>query len=169
MIKIYFCDNLKTIHENAFTETTFRTKDILISDNRQLSGNSLFASINKFKSVEEIEIRYNNFSEIPDEAFNKPQSKLWKLEIKGESIKTLGTRAFIGLDNLRELEISETDIDFIPEFAFEFRESSKYPIYIDLKSNFKKAGFRSECSSKYSPPNLVGFQSGWTLLKWNSF
>ena len=160
-IKIYGCSGLKFFNKNAFSKTLTKTEKITISFNERLGDLSVFQAINKLTAVREIELTYNNLSEIPSQAFNNNQTNLWHLTISGPSINKIGQRSFISLVNLKELHIGGTNIDFIPDFAFELKDSTNYPIYIylDNSSMISSNSFAENAFANTRRPTLLNLNN----------
>ena len=134
-IDIYACYQLTKIHKNAFAGTDLFIKSFLFSRNEKFSDNSIFEVISKFVNLEVLQLTKNNITEIPSNAFHKMacyQDKLRDLTIGGTSIREIGSRPFSQLRGLKYLTISDTSIDYIPEYAFEFDEESNQILRLDI-------------------------------------
>ena len=70
-IYIHFCENLFSIHENAFLNTDLYTTHVSILKTPKLTSpdNSLFKALSKFVNAEEIYVDNTNITEIPSNAF----------------------------------------------------------------------------------------------------
>ena len=150
------CSKLKTIHRNAFNTTDSVTNYVRIENNPLLTSpdNSIFEILSKFVLAHEIDLFYNNITEIPSNAFKNivgEQDELKILFLQGKSIHNLRNNAFSSLKSLEFLDISYTSIDFIPEIAFEFNEESEQQLIISL---FANRYLKSSELSEYSFTNL---------------
>ena len=139
-IFIINCTKLNKIHNNAFSETDLVTKILSIFSNPKLSStdNSIFEVISKFLSLEYIRLEDNNITEITSNAFQRVegyQDKLTYMRIGGKSIEKIGSRPFSLLRKLEYLDIYNTSIDYIPEYAFEFEEESNQRMTLRLIDN----------------------------------
>ena len=136
-IVIENCNQLVSIDKDAFFETNKITQILLIRNNERLSSNdnSIFKAISKFISLEHLSLEYNDIEEIPDYAFKSEigyQDNLSFINLRGKSLKKIGVKAFSSLRNLKKLIISETSIQFFPDYIFEFNEISDVELDIFL-------------------------------------
>ena len=162
-ITIINCKSLQKISANAFNGTDLVTKELIIMANERLSSpdQSIFKALSKFINVEQIQLIYNNITEIPWNAFfssaGNHTSKLWLLGIMGESITKLDNFAFYSLDNLKNLTIAYTSIQYIPEYAFYFERKTDKTLNLSLLSNFKlsASSFHSNALAYLQRPTAI--------------
>ena len=110
--------------------------------------------ISKFVNLEELYLVDNNITEIPSNAFQRIvgyQNNLDHITIEGFSFKKIGSRPFYSLRNLGQLDIFNTGIDYIPEYAFEFEEESNQIMGLRL-------GITQMNSSSFHQDSLTHFR-----------
>ena len=169
-IEIYKCHNLTKIHKNAFAETDLVTRELRFLSNYRLSSldNSIFEVFSKFVNLERLYVDFNNITEIPSNAFQRIegyQDKLSDLRFSGESIRKIGSRAFYSLRGLSSLEIYETFIDYIPEYAFEFEEESNERMTLTLGySKLNDSNFQKDVFSHFKRP--VDLNLGYAIFEY---
>ena len=165
VIYIYGCQNLKTIHRNAFNTTDSVTKSFDMTYNQALSlDNSFFEALSKFILLENLEIYESSITQIPSNAFQNivgEQDKLKHIRFLGSSLKKLGNKAFSKLKNLQTLNFHRTSIDFIPENAFVFNERSEQQLTIEFKGNYylNSSGFSEKSLIKLKRPTTLTLNS----------
>ena len=173
-IQIINCDRLKTIDRNAFNNTNRVATEVHIYGNSLLTSpdNSIFEVLNEFDQAEKISF-YNNerITEIPANAFKNKQDELKVLDLRGESFYILKNNAFSRLRNLIYLDLSKTSIDFIPENAFEFNETSKQELTIDLRFNeyLNNSGFAMNSITKLKRPTKIKLVNGSSTTQFENF
>ena len=161
-IDIHGCDNLTKIDVKAFAQTDLVTKHLEIRNNLRLSSpdNSIFDLLTRFINLEYLNILNNNITEIPDKAFQTNvgyQDKLKTLILGGISIIKIGNNAFTSLESLTRVEVFNTSIETIPEFAFAFEQASNETLELKLVQNDKLS------SSKFNESFLDHFKRPVTL------
>ena len=124
-IEIDTCQNLTTIHENAFFGTENVTKVIHISSNLKLTfeNSSIFKILSKFIDAEEISLIFNeNITEIPTNAFSNGSSQMNKLKVLNfiYTFNKINSYGFSSLDNLEEVNFINNNFENIAENAFTF-------------------------------------------------
>ena len=166
-IEIKECPNLKTISENAFSQTDLVTKEVIFYENGNLQsgpGHSIFKSLSKFINIEKITITHPNITEIPNNAFEVSvgyQDKLTYFYFYGPSLTKLGDRAFAKLRKLEQLFLIRTSIDHISEHAFEFEDKSDRVLKLSLVLNkfMDKWNYSNMSLTHFKRPVLLDF--GW--------
>ena len=153
-ITIGNCYNLTKIHINAFAGTDSVTKNFRLSSNTKLSltDNLIFEVISKFINLESLYLENNNFTEIPSNAFQNIvgyQDKLNIVSIGGRSIKKIGSRPFYLLRGLGKLSFFDTSIEYIPDYALEFKEESDQQLMLSFDGLFLNS---------YHPDSLTRFK-----------
>ena len=154
-ITIEDCNSLTSIDHNAFYETDKVTKYLFVYDNPSLQSkdNSIFKALSKFDVIEKVDMENNNFTEITFNAFNSKsgyQDTLRTVDLEGRSFEKLGSYAFSALRKLSVLYLWSTSINFIPDYAFEFKEQSDETLTI----NFHSYSINSTGFSDFSFVNL---------------
>ena len=123
--------------------------------------NLIFETLSKFVLAKSISFYDNNITKIPSNAFQNivgKQDQLETLVLGDGSLRKLGNNAFSQLKNLTNLYITDTSIDFIPEYAFEFNEVSDKRLIIHLYGNkfLNSSGFAENSLTKLKrPPQLI--------------
>lgn len=142
----FFLSNtpVREIEENVFGNVTFG--DIVINQNRKLThvhpaafrlssitqsfaaiennisnSGEFFTALKNLPSLEEIDASRNSLTMVPDYAF-KPLaghiSKLTTISLRGNKIRTIGNFPFSELPQLRNLDLSSNEINFLSNSAF---------------------------------------------------
>ena len=123
-ITIEQAKNLTYIHEDTFGSTTKKTGSLRIFYNPNLENHtSLFGAVRKFKNIDVLSLDFNNITEIPSNALAH-HDLLEDVTLRGPSIKKIGDNPFQYLTILNTLEITQTNIDYIPENAFNFKNKN---------------------------------------------
>lgn len=119
-ITIEQAKNLTHIDADAFGATTKVTTSLRIFYNPKLENHtSLFGAVKKFTNIVVLSLDFNNITEIPSNALSQ-HNLLEDVTLRGPSIRKIGDKPFQYLRILNTLEMTQTNIDYIPENAFYF-------------------------------------------------
>ena len=157
-ITIEQAKNLTYIDADAFGTTTNVTNSLRIFYNPKLENHtSLFGAVKKFGQLVVLSLDFNNITEIPSNALSH-HNWLEDVTLRGPSITKIGEKAFQYLRILNTLEITQTNIDYIPENAFYFEIQDKGGLVFIFNDNYKinSSSFSPNCLSHFHKRG-VGF------------
>jgi hypothetical protein len=136
--------NLTRIHEHAFTATGLSTSYLEINnvsiDNQH--SFELFTAISLMKNLNTLIIANTSITQIPKEAFrplNGLQSGLSTVKLSYNKLKIIEDFAFKNLPELKLLDLSHNNLNYITENALKLlvpSTDSKAYLTIDLSDNF---------------------------------
>ena len=164
------CSHLTKINKNSFNGTGNFTSSFY-SYNSPLSSD-IFEIVKKFTALRQLGLYYNNFTEIPSNAF-KPlsgnQEHLEQISISGMKIKKLSPYSFSGLTNLSSVNLYDTSIDFIPDNTFANEKSLNQTLNIGLYNNPYLNGSSFAINSLANIRKDISLSlSGYQLFQWPS-
>ena len=156
-IRIEYCDNLTKVHNNAFAGTDLVTRSVIFCENHAFSDISIFGVFSKFVNLEKLNLGHNNITEIPSNAFKGHEGQLKRLSLMGNSYEKIGSRPFYKLRSLWSLSISNTLIDYIPEYAFEFEEESNkgLALWFALNKLLNSSSFHQDSLIHFKRPTFI--------------
>lgn len=103
--------------QDLFTQANRQTLRYLdLSDNMFLSVPS--SSLRNMEDLSDLDLSSNKLGKIDSREFDGIGRKLTSLKIKNCGLHTVGSNAFIGLDTLRELDMSNNYLNDVPNEAF---------------------------------------------------
>ena len=132
-ITISDCENLTTIHDNAFNGTELVTKRMTFLNNPVLKfeNKSIFYILSKFINIEDISLNgKDQINEIASNAFRyNPMNKLLTLRLIWSFTK-IESNAFSTLNNLTQIRLVANHFESISENAFAFNTPSDVPFLL---------------------------------------
>ncbi|XP_015919047.1 oplophorus-luciferin 2-monooxygenase non-catalytic subunit-like [Parasteatoda tepidariorum] len=92
-----------------------------------------FKELSAFSKLEFINLKYNSFKSIPDEAFGKTfNNKIRKIDLSFNKINHIGTNAFKFLTNLESLDLQYNKLTVLNNLAFSAIEgNSKFQLNLN--------------------------------------
>ena len=163
---IGFNANLKTISRNAFNGSETSMLYLLINYNPGLSSpdNSIFKIFNEFQKIQNIELLFNNITEIPSNAFNE-LDHLIEVHLGGESIKKIGANVFSKLHGVAQVGFEQVNFS-IPNNAFQFTNKSDDHLLISFSDSpgLSNSVFTEKSLLKINRPSTIRFGS-WSGSK----
>lgn len=135
--------NLKRIDKNAFKGTADNVKVFVLKKCQNFDSLELFDVLNGFPKMETIHVGNTKLTGIPSNAF-RTLPNIYSIAFYGESIKTIGEKAFHDLKTIRFIDIVNTSLSYIPDNVFVFEKSERKVgiclFYNQLEGNGFSAG-----------------------------
>jgi hypothetical protein len=171
-ILIKSAKNLKSINSNAFNSTNLVTKMFEVYNTPVINSppnSDIFLSLSSMINVESIKMTKTQITEIPSYAFRTVigiQSKLSRIVLDSNAIKTIGNFPFYDLTNLKILYLHFNPLEYISTNAFNFKNDSNQTleIHFDQIKTLNGSSFAIDSFSNikrptelyiYNNPNLT--------------
>ena len=93
-----------------------------------------FSNLTKFKFLSHLDLRYNNFKTIIDDAFGH-NDQLRSIDFSHNEISHVGSNAFHSLPMLDQLDLSFNRLKIINNYAFASKSPASRSLTLDLSNN----------------------------------
>jgi len=93
-----------------------------------------FSNLTKFKYLSHLDLRYNDFKTIPDDAFGH-NDQLRSIDLSHNKISYVGSNAFHSLPRLQDLDMSFNKLKVINNYAFASLSPPSRVLTLDLSNN----------------------------------
>ena len=112
-----------------------------------------FNHLTKFKFLSHLDLRYNDFKTIVDDAFGH-NDQLRSIDLSHNKISYVGSNAFHSLPSIRDLDLSFNRLKIINNYAFSSLSPPSHSLTLDLSNN-KIFFLANDSFTGLSPKELI--------------